>query len=153
MTQNPILEVEFFPQLFGNHSDVPFIQKIISDLKFPERTSIFSDKLSGREQQIEIGKLDYMIANRYHSAIFACKVETPVVCIVYEHKARAFMESVNLGDYCVDIYSLEKNNLLNKIYLLQKNSKVIKKKLSIIMDEMENLSKKTSELIYNHYLE
>ena len=151
--QNPELKVEFFPQLYAKHSDVPFIQKIISKMKFPERTFIFSDQLSGREQQIEIASLEYMIANRYHSAIFACKTNTPVVCIVYEHKAKAFMESVNLGDYCIDIYNLEKQQLLEMVYLLQKNTKIIKEKLPMVMKEMNKLSNKTSELIYDYSVE
>ena len=149
MEQNTELRVEFFPQLFAKHTDLPFINKIINKMKYPERTFIFSDRKSGREQQIEISALDYMIANRYHSAIFACKTYTPVVCIVYEHKAKAFMESVNLGDYCLNIYDLNARDLLERINSLEINSSEIRSKLPSKMQELHNVANRTAELIYN----
>lgn len=148
MELNPSLQVEFFPQLFANHSDLPFINYIISKMRYPDRTIVFSDQRSGREQQNEIASLDYMIATRYHSAIFACKVNTPVVGIAYEHKIVAFMKSVNLEEYLLDIYSFDEIQLMDKIELLRKNSNNIKKTLEINIGELKELSKKSAELIY-----
>jgi colanic acid/amylovoran biosynthesis protein len=153
MEQNPELKVEFFPQLFANRTDVPFINKIIGRMKYPERAFIFSDQKSGRDQQIEIASLEYMIATRYHSAIFACRVNTPVVCIAYEHKTTAFMESANLSEYCLDIYKLEESQLLERITLIKKNYQEIKNKLPEAMKELQNLSNKTVKLIFNYAIE
>jgi colanic acid/amylovoran biosynthesis protein len=149
MDANPNLAVEFFPQLYANRTDVPFIKKVIGQLKHPERAIIFSDQKSGVEQQQEIATLDYMIACRYHSAIFACKMNTPTVCVVYEHKARGFMESVHLGDYCLDIYTLNEANLLEKISMLQANKSRIKKDLSAEISRLRDAANSTAELICN----
>jgi len=151
MVKNPKLRIKFFPQLFDTHSDVPFIEEIINLLEFPERTYIFSDQLSGREQQKEISSLEYMIANRYHSAIFACKTHTPVVCIVYEHKAQAFMESVNLGNYCIDIYDLDYKKLLEKLSQVEENEYKLRIELRLKMDKLQKLSQKTAELIFDYF--
>jgi colanic acid/amylovoran biosynthesis protein len=150
MEGNRELRVEFFPQLFAKHTDVPFINKIIGMLKYPERAFIFSDQKSGRDQQLEIATLDFMIATRYHSAIFACKVNTPVVCIAYEHKLVAFMESANLSEYCLDIYKLDQAILLEKIASIEKNAQEIKDKMPPVMKKLNNLSNKTAELIYSY---
>jgi polysaccharide pyruvyl transferase WcaK-like protein len=148
MDENANLIVQFFPQLYANRTDVPFIRKIVEKLKYPERTIIFSEKKSGVDQQKEIAKLKYMIACRYHSAIFACKVNTPTVCIVYEHKAMGFMESVHLGEYCIDIYKLDEKKLLEKISLLNRNTSQIKKTLPIEISRLRNIANLTAELIY-----
>lgn len=153
MEQNSELRVEFYPQLFANRTDVPFINKIIGKMKYPERAFIFSDQKSGRDQQIEIASLEYMIATRYHTAIFACKVNTPVVCIAYEHKIIAFLESANLSEYCLDIYKLDESQLFEKITLIKKNYVEIKNKLPAVMRELQNLSNKTAELIFNYAME
>jgi colanic acid/amylovoran biosynthesis protein len=150
MEQNIELRVEFFPQLFAKHTDVPFIKLIIGKMKYPERASIFSDQKSGRDQQMEIASLAYMIATRYHSAIFACKVNTPVVCIAYEHKLVAFMESAHLNEYCLDIYKLDESVLMDRITLIQRNSQIIREKLPEVMKELQTLSNKTAQLIYNY---
>jgi len=150
MEQNKALRVEFFPQLFAKHSDVPYINKIIGMLKYPQRAFVFSDQKSGRDQQFEIASLDFMIATRYHSAIFACKVNTPVVCIAYEHKLVAFMESANLSEYCLDIYKLDQAILLEKIASIEENAQEIKNNLPPVMKRLNTLSNKTAELIYSY---
>ncbi len=150
MEQNLDLHIEFFPQLYAKHSDIPFIDKIIENMKYSERAIIFSDKKSGREQQREIATVDFMIATRHHSAIFACKVNTPVISIAYEHKIVAFMQSVNLGDFLLDIYEINSNQLLEKIELLKKNYDNIKQSLPTKIDELKILSNKTAEIIFEY---
>jgi colanic acid/amylovoran biosynthesis protein len=153
MEENLTLLVEFFPQLYGERTDIPYIKKIIGKLKYPERTIIFSDEKGGVDQQQEIAHLDYMIACRYHSAIFACKVNTPVICVAYEHKAKGFMESVNLGDYCVDIYELDERLLLDKISMLQDNKDHIKKYLPNDISRLKDKANSTAEIIYKYVME
>jgi colanic acid/amylovoran biosynthesis protein len=151
MEETPTLSVEFFPQLYGKHTDVPYIKKIIRQLKYPERAIIFSDKKSGVDQQKEIARLNFMIACRYHPAIFACKVRTPVVCIAYEHKSRGFMESVNLGNYCIDIYHLDADGLREKIRMLQGNRDKIQKELPASIGRLQELADSTARLLYENF--
>ena len=150
MKEDVNLKVMFFPQLYGKHSDLPFIRKLISGLNYPERTVIFPDSQSGPDQQLEISKMKYMIATRYHSAIFAAKTLTPLVTIYYEHKAQAFMESVGLSSYAMDIYSINSEQLLAKIALLQENYELIHKTLSEKIPALSSLANKTAEYIYKY---
>jgi colanic acid/amylovoran biosynthesis protein len=150
MEENPHLMVEFFPQLYARHTDLPFIRRIIAKLKNPERTIIFPDGESGREQQREIARLEYMIATRHHAAVFACKVHTPVVCIVYEYKAAAFMKSLGLEEYCVDIYQISADVLLQKIRELKRNSGKIKAEMPAKIRQLSELANTTARLLHEY---
>lgn len=122
MEEDKDLKIEFFPQLYNKHSDIKLIEEFKTRMKYGNRTIVFSDKMSGPLQQREIGKMKMMIATRYHSAVFSCKMHVPCVCIAYEHKAFAMMDSFELSDCVIDInemtYELlkEKYNHINSNY-------------------------------------
>lgn len=152
MKDNTELRIQFFPQLYGKHTDVPFIKKIIAQLDFPERTIIFPDTKSGQEQQREISTMKYMIATRYHSAIFSAKMKVPVVTIYYEHKAKAFMKSIGLDRYCIDIYSINAIELLEKISSINENYEQIKKQLNEKIPELSAAADRTAEIVYQAFI-
>ncbi|MEN8905169.1 MAG: polysaccharide pyruvyl transferase family protein [Clostridiales bacterium] len=147
MEKDKTLNVVFFPQLYAKHSDVTLIEDIILKLKFPERSSIFSDSLSGVKQQEKISTLKYVIATRYHSAIFACKTGVPCLCIAYEHKAKGFMNMVGLDDYCIDILEVNSELLLGKIDKIEENRDIIKNQLVKVIPEVTEKAEKSSLLV------
>ena len=114
MNEDETLTLEFFPQLYNKHTDMPLIQSFIERLDHPERTVIFSDEKSGVLQQQEIATMKMMVATRYHSAVFSCKMCVPCLCIAYEHKAFAMMESFDLSDCTLDINRLTYESLREK---------------------------------------
>ena len=151
MTEDKELGVEFFPQLYNKHTDVPLIQSIIDRLKHPERAVVFSDQKSGVDQQEEIAKMKMMIATRYHSAVFACKMNVPCVCIAYEHKAIGMMDLYGLGDCVLNIYDVTQQKLREKIDYITANAAEIYVTLQKHNPKILKLAKKTVGLAKDVY--
>ena len=45
MDEDKDLVIEFFPQLYNKHTDIPLIKDIISRMKYCDRTIIFQIKI------------------------------------------------------------------------------------------------------------
>lgn len=153
MDQDKTLNVEFFPQLYNKHSDIPLIEKFISRMKYPDRTIIFSDKKSGVLQQQEIANMKMMVATRYHSAVFSCKMLVPCLCIAYEHKAFAMMKSFGLDDYTIDINNVSYDLLSEKYRYITENYTAIHERQKQHLPDVTDNAKKTirlsKELFFN----
>ena len=151
MEKDKELKVEFFPQLYNKHSDMALIEEFRSRMKYGERTIVFSDKLSGPLQQREIGKMKMMIATRYHSAVFACKMHVPCICIAYEHKAFAMMESFGLKDCVIDINKMTYELLQEKYAYIQENYEQIYDKQMNNLPQVTENAESTMRLVKEVY--
>jgi colanic acid/amylovoran biosynthesis protein len=58
---------------------------------------------------------DLLIATRFHSAIFALLVRTPVVSIAYQPKASGMMEMLGLADHTLDAAELKPEEIIASI--------------------------------------
>lgn len=143
MDKDETLSVEFFPQLYNKHTDIPLIEKFISRMKYPDRTIVFSDKKSGVLQQQEIANMKMMVATRYHSAVFSCKMLVPCLCIAYEHKAFAMMESFDLEDCTIDIHNVSYDLLSGKYRYITENYNHIYEKQKQHLPEVTANAQKT----------
>ena len=79
-----------------------------------------------------------MIANRYHSAIFAIKQAVPVVCIAYEHKAKGVMRQAGVEECLIDIGELSFEKLSGAIRRAWDNRQAIRRTLQ---EALPNLRK------------
>lgn len=107
--------VVFFPQLYGRSSDLPLIQSIVEKTRYQDQIRILSNHYDSDIQQAVMSRMDLMIANRYHSAIFAIKQAVPVVCIAYEHKAKGVMRQAGVEDCLIDIGELSFERLVDMV--------------------------------------
>ncbi len=146
MREDETLKFEFFPQLYNEHTDMPLIEEIIGRLKYPERAEVFSNALSGIEQQKEIAKMKMMIATRYHSAVFACKMLVPCVCIAYEHKAEGLMRMFHMEDCLIDIRSVTYELLKEKVEYVEANKERIYQRLNEHSDPVYLAANRTAEI-------
>lgn len=153
MEKDKDLKIEFFPQLYNKHSDLELIKDFQKRMKYGDRTIIFSDQLSGPLQQREIGKMKMMIATRYHSAVFSCKMFVPCICIAYEHKAFAMMNSFDLSDCTIDINELNYDLLSDKYNYVKDNYESIYQRQVSKLPEVTNNAKKTILLAKEAYNE
>ena len=151
MDKDLSLKIEFFPQLYNKHSDLPLIHEFQDRMKYSDRTVIFSDQLSGPLQQREIGKTKMMIATRYHSAVFSCKMLVPCLCIAYEHKAFAMMNSFGLSDCVLDINHLTYEQLCEKFEYIRDRYENIYKKQADMLPSVTDDAKSTIRLIKEVY--
>lgn len=145
MAEDKELWVQFFPQLFNKSSDLGIIEEIRSKLRYKDRTLVFAPTETGIAQQKEIGKMKWMLATRYHSAVFACKMLVPCLCIAYEHKAYAMMDSFGLSECVLDINGLEYQDLIQKYHYIMENYERIYSQQKEKLSQITENAKKTVE--------
>jgi colanic acid/amylovoran biosynthesis protein len=130
--------IVFFPQLYGRSSDLPLIQSIVEKTRCQDQVRILSDRHDSDIQQAVISRMDLVIANRYHSAIFAIKQAVPVVCIAYEHKAKGVMRQAGVEEFLINIGELSFDNLTAAIRRAWENRQAIRRRLQ---EALPNLRK------------
>jgi colanic acid/amylovoran biosynthesis protein len=58
--------------------------------------------------------MDFFVATRLHSAIYALKAGVPVVAVAYEPKTIGIFKDLDLSEFVLDIRSIDKVGLENK---------------------------------------
>ena len=135
-----------FPQLFGRHTDLPFIEEVRAAMKHAEHAYIFPPDRDCTAQQEAIGCTDVFLATRYHSQIFAAKMGVPSVCIAYEHKARGFMRLLGLEEYVLDIETVDETVLWQAVQEVWDQREAIRGKLAERIPNLAEAARRASRL-------
>jgi len=145
----------FVPQLYGNRSDLPLIEKIITFVEHKEMVKILSNNLDSEIQQQIISGFDMVVGNRYHSVIFALKSGIPTVCIAYEHKSIGVMKAVGMSEYLIKSDDLDYNKLTGLIDKVWDNKTTIKRQIIENISDQERLALRNSlytKALYNCHI-
>ena len=96
--------VVFVPQLYGSmHRDTPYLEGLARKLPSDISCEVLSDTKSSNEQRALFAAADWVIAGRYHPAVFAVSAAVPVLCIAYEHKATGVLQAAGAPDAVLSI--------------------------------------------------
>lgn len=96
--------VVFVPQLYGSmHRDTPYLEALARLLPADIPCEVLSDTKSSNEQRALFAAADWVIAGRYHPAVFAVSAAVPVLCIAYEHKATGVLQAAGVPDAVMTI--------------------------------------------------
>ena len=96
--------VVFVPQLYGSmHRDTPYLEALARLLPANISCEVLSDAKSSNEQRALFAAADWVIAGRYHPAVFAVSAAVPVLCIAYEHKATGVLQAAGVPDAVMSI--------------------------------------------------
>lgn len=96
--------VVFVPQLYGSmHRDTPYLEALARLLPANISCEVLSDTKSSNEQRALFAAADWVIAGRYHPAVFAVSAAVPVLCIAYEHKATGVLQAAGVPDAVMPI--------------------------------------------------
>ncbi len=96
--------VVFVPQLYGSmHRDTPYLEALARLLPTNISCEVLSDTKSSNEQRALFAAADWVIAGRYHPAVFAVSAAVPVLCIAYEHKATGVLQAAGVPDAVMSI--------------------------------------------------
>jgi colanic acid/amylovoran biosynthesis protein len=106
----------FIPQLFGNQNDHDYMSEYMI-----EKTFIMTDTMDSYFQQHIISKLYAVVSMRYHPLIFAAKLGTPFVSVVYEEKTEGFIKQAGLTKYSLSLEDLSFDKLYEKFTLIEHN--------------------------------
>lgn len=138
--------IVFIPQLYGTANDTDTMNKyMLSEHCF--MIDADNDKYDAYFQQFLIGKLYAVVGMRYHSNIFSAKMGTPFLSISYEQKMKGFIRTVGLDEYCVDINSLDFDELEDKYEKLVSNYSEYKNKLQTLHEIMKREAFKTTAAV------
>jgi colanic acid/amylovoran biosynthesis protein len=86
-----------------------------------------------------INKMDFLIATRFHSAIFAFLSGIPVISISYQHKSRGIMEMLDLDRFCLDAANFNSNEILILSKEILTHSAKLRKKIKGKVTRTEKL--------------
>ena len=135
--------VVLIPQLFGNENDEILLREFATDDVF-----VMPAGLDCSIQQCVISRLFSLIGMRYHSSIFAAKVGTPFVPIVYEEKMRGFIQdNPFLASYAVELDELEHKKVIWVFENLLETYSDYKKTLELYHDKWKRKAGITFEFL------
>lgn len=108
------------PQLFGNENDYDYLKKYCTG-----NTFLMDDTMDTYFQQYVISKLFAVIGMRYHSNIFAAKMGTPFIAVVYEEKMQGFLDMAGLEEYSVKLAEISCESLDDRFSNLERDHEII----------------------------
>lgn len=120
-----IIFFTFDPAFTHPRPDYKLAMKIKSQLKHPKNFKILDYYPSPNLVLNLMKKMDFFIAMRYHSILFAHKINIPFMGIIYEEKNKAFLKSI--GKKGIPLFKLNFKNVAKEISKTLKNKKVFKK--------------------------
>ncbi len=113
-------DVIFVPQLHGSvHRDTPYLQTLVERLNARGRAnvdaSVFDEENDMLAQRALFASADWVVAGRYHPAVFALSAGVPQLCLPYEHKATGVMAAAGLSDVVVPIEEVTPARLVETV--------------------------------------
>lgn len=110
-------EVVLVPQLHGSaHRDAPYLERLAGRIRDVVRNdvtvAVFDESRDMLAQRALFASADFVVAGRYHPAVFALSAGVPQVCIPYEHKATGVLQLAGLSDLVVPIAEVTTERLV-----------------------------------------
>ncbi|MFB9135052.1 colanic acid biosynthesis pyruvyl transferase WcaK [Vibrio olivae] len=108
-----------------------------------ENYSVVMDELTDIELGTLLSKCVLTIGTRLHSAILSMRFGTPAFAVYYEHKSQGILNKIDMGDYSIDINSLDtesfKNRVLDKIANIESEREAMNQKLSVEIERCKSV--------------
>jgi colanic acid/amylovoran biosynthesis protein len=147
--------VIFFPQVYGptqNQDDRIPTRRVIARLADMAGSIYFvTDPLPMQLLKAVYRKMDVFIGTRMHSNIFALSEGVPVIAIGYQHKTRGIAEMVGMGDWVLDIQSVEEKLLVERLAALWEQRVQVGERLRQAMVEIVRQSEQAGVMLRQDY--
>lgn len=114
----------------GNRmDDVAVAMEVRDRIREKQFCNVIDKALSPRDMKGAIGHMDYFIATRMHSCIFATSQSIPTISITYEFKSFEYMKSLGLEEYTCNIEDIDLTDLINIWSKVFDDNEQVKRKL------------------------
>jgi colanic acid/amylovoran biosynthesis protein len=148
-------KVILFPQCWGptlvEDDRIP-AKRIHNRLSVLHSNIIFvEDPISPPLIKSLIGRVDVMVGTRMHSNIFALSNSVPVLAIGYLHKTMGIAQTAGVGDWVVDITTINSDQLISKFEQLWDTRALVHSQLEVTMPRLAQEVRKAGSLIANDY--
>ena len=138
-------QVVFVPQLYGSiHRDTPYLEGLVRQVPTDIRCEVLSDTKSSNEQRAVFAAADWVIAGRYHPAVFAVSAAVPLLCIAYEHKATGVLQTAGVPDAVLSIEEVSVEVVRAKAQELLAGKADLSARLQLAQVALREVSSRTS---------
>ena len=119
-----------------HNNDLPVLQELKALLPENEAVSWVDQELSDCELRMLIGRLDFLVASRFHAIISAMSTGIPTVVIGWSHKYAEVLSAFGLEQYCIGYADLSADNLQRKFQLLTRSGTEIRTRTSEVAKQI-----------------
>ena len=138
-------QVVFVPQLYGSiHRDTPYLEGLVRQVPTDIRCEVLSDTKTSNEQRAVFAAADWVIAGRYHPAVFAVSAAVPLLCIAYEHKATGVLQTAGVPDAVLSIEKVSVEVVRAKAQELLAGKANLLARLNVAQLALREVSSRTS---------
>ena len=119
------------------NNDLPISQIIFSRLAHPEKVAFVREELTPSELRVLIGRLDFLVASRFHAMISALAMNVPMLVFGWSHKYSEVLEGFNMQSAAFDY----KDMTLSTVYhIFQEQYTKIPKTTEFLKDKLTLLN-------------
>lgn len=142
--------VVFVPQLHGTrHRDTPYLLHLAIVLRervnhLPIDIEVWDEERDMMSQRSLFASADFVIAGRYHPAVFALSAGVPQVCIPYEHKATGVLALAGLSDVVLPIENVSEQEMKSLAAYVRDNASDVRERSQRASVTLRELSSETS---------
>jgi colanic acid/amylovoran biosynthesis protein len=145
-------EVVLVPQLHGSaHRDAPYLERLASLIRDAVgndvSVSVFDESRDMLAQRALFASADFVVAGRYHPAVFALSAGVPQVCIPYEHKATGVLQLAGLSDLVVPITEVTPQRLVDVARGVRERADDVRARSQAAAVRLADLSSQTSRTV------
>lgn len=105
-----------------HNNDLPVLRELNALLPADAGITLIDRELTDCELRMLIGKLDFLVASRFHAIISAMSTGIPTVVIGWSHKYAEVLSAFELEQYCIGYADLSVENLQKNFDALQQKS-------------------------------
>ena len=146
-------EVVLVPQLHGtSHRDAPYLERLAGRVRTVLGSrdvvvSVFDESRDMLAQRALFASADFVVAGRYHPAVFALSAGVPQVCIPYEHKATGVLQLAGLSDVVVPIEEVTPERLVAAARRVRDQADDVRARSLRAAAQLSELSSRTSKAV------
>lgn len=96
--------------------------------------------------------VDFVVASRLHGLLLSFLAGKPSIAISYDRKVQTLMEDMGQAEYCMDIHTFSRNNLLAAFLTLETNADSIPPKLRRIRDGYRELLEEQYKQVARYFV-
>lgn len=146
-------DVLLVPQLHDtHHRDAPYLEKLADVIRHHAtssdiKVSVLDENQDMLTQRSYFAAATWVIAGRYHPAVFAISAGVPQLCIAYEHKAIGLLQLAELHDIVLPIEEATTERVTQIVEHLLRNRSDIAQRSATAATKLQELSELTSEAV------
>lgn len=145
--------IVFFPICLSNKAmdedDLAISDEIAQSLADCNGVHIIRDEKTFSDLINRMKDLDVVIAMRLHALVFAALLRKAMLAISYDPKVNAFMDSLGLGEYTLNVNEVTRDLLIKKIDLIWENREVISERLRKRTPKLARTALSSADLIHS----